>query len=112
MVKIEATLSTQALEEVTGALQEMGCAGLTVSEVQVDPNETNHRSWYRGQAVRRRQAALRIEVVVPARRLEEALDVLAAAGGSAPGDGEILVTPIQGAVRIRTGETGEDAVAG
>ena len=111
MVKIEATLIPQALEEVTDALQEMGCAGLTIAEVRVEPQASKSRSWYRGQAVHGLQSALRVEVVLPERRLEEALEVLTAVGTSS-GSGSIVVTPIRDVVRIRTGETGEDAVAG
>lgn len=112
MVRIEATVPPQALTEITEALKDVGFPGLTVSEVTSDLAIGGRQS-YRGTHSIPWRPMVRVEVVVPRRRLEEALGVVTrAAGGVENPEGRVLITPIAGAVRIRTGETGEDALGG
>jgi nitrogen regulatory protein PII len=111
VVKIEATLPPQALPAVTEALQDLGCAGLTVSEARTDLFQQGPRQHYRGLTVSGLRPALRVEIVVPFRRLEEVLEVLAATARRGPDSGgQLLVIPIRNVTRIRTGESGEDAL--
>lgn len=113
MVKIEATLTPQTLQTVVEALQDLGCTGLTVFEARTDSRSGRGSLTYRGSFQLLLSPAMRLEVVLPKRRLEEALEIIARAAREplAP-DGGILVSPVSGAVRIRTGEVGEDALSG
>jgi len=115
VIRIEAIIPTTLLPEVMEALRDLGCAGCTVTGVRTDILSNVDWTIYRGSVYRRHgsfAAAWRVDVVVSERRLEVALELLTrtiAAG--TPGDGRILVAPVSGATRIRTGESGEDAVA-
>ena len=111
MVKIEVTADPLALTQLREALDDLGCAGVTLSEVRVMGPGANARR-FRGGGFAPLRNAVRLEVVLPARRVEEALEIFGrAARVEGRGEGLILVLPLSGAVRIRTGETGEDALA-
>jgi len=111
VVKIEATLEPRALQAVLDGLQELGLAGFTVMEAQVASEPRDSRR-YRGSLHRPGRACVRIEIVVPGRRLEETLEQIARVAVAEGSEGRVVVTPVWGAVRIRTGETEEDALAG
>ena len=111
MVKIEVTADPLALTQLREALDDLGCAGVTLSEVRVMGTEPHARR-FRGGSFAPLRNAVRLEVVLPARRVEEALEIFArAARIDSRCDGQILVLPLSGALRIRTGESGEDALA-
>jgi nitrogen regulatory protein P-II 1 len=112
MKKIEAIIKPFKLDEVKTALHEVGVTGMTVSEVRGFGRQKGHTEVYRGaEYVIDFLPKVKIEVV-----LDDALAVRAveaiqqAARTDKIGDGKIFVTPIEEAVRIRTGERGPDAV--
>jgi nitrogen regulatory protein PII len=115
MMRIEATIAPQTLPDVIEAVNELGGSGMTVTAVR--SNLVGSLDWARYRAnVQRRDfwlpAAFVVEVVLPEARLEEGIERLRSAiSHSESGDGRILAAPLCGATRIRTGETGEDAVA-
>ena len=112
MKKIEAIIKPFKLEEVKDALAEIGMEGMTVSEVKGFGRQKGHTEVYRGaEYVIDFLPKVKIEVVlddVLAQRAVEA--IMAAAKTDKIGDGKIFVSTIDEAVRIRTGERGEDAV--
>jgi nitrogen regulatory protein P-II 1 len=112
MKKIEAIIKPFKLDEVKTALHEVGVTGMTVSEVRGFGRQKGHTEVYRGaEYIIDFLPKVKIEVV-----LDDALAVRAveaiqqAAKTDKIGDGKIFVTPIEEAVRIRTGERGPDAV--
>jgi nitrogen regulatory protein P-II 1 len=112
MKKIEAIIKPFKLEEVKDRLRQVGVSGMTVYEVKGFGRTGGKTEVYRGSAyVVDFVPKVRIEVVVPD---SMTADVVAAIGAAAKtgkiGDGKIFVTPIDEAVRIRTGERGEDAI--
>jgi nitrogen regulatory protein P-II 1 len=108
MVKIEIVVSNQNLASVTEALQDLGYRGLTVTEVSSGPGPESGTRRYRARSMMAAQRGVRVELVIPTRRLEEALELLQRVSGADAG--QIVVTPVADVVRIRTGERGEDAV--
>ena len=112
MKKIEAIIKPFKLDEVRDRLREAGVSGMTVYEVKGFGRTGGKSEVYRGSAyVVDFVPKIRIEVVVPD---QLAGDVVAAISGAAKtgkiGDGKIFVTSVEEAIRIRTGEKGEDAV--
>ncbi|MBX3661229.1 MAG: P-II family nitrogen regulator [Burkholderiales bacterium] len=112
MKKIEAIFKPFKLDEVREALSEMGVSGLTVTEVKGFGRQKGHTELYRGaEYVVDFLPKVKVEVVVPDRLLEQALDaVVKAARTGKIGDGKIFVSDIAQVIRIRTGETDESAV--
>jgi len=112
MKKIEAIIKPFKLDEVKGALTEIGVQGMTVTEVKGFGRQKGHKEVYRGaEYVVEFVPKVKVEIVVAdalAQRAVEAI-VRAAKTGSI-GDGKIFVTSLSDAVRIRTGETGEGAL--
>ena len=112
MYKIEAYLRPSALEDVQKALGERGIAGMSVTEVRGFGRQRGHREVYRGAEYRIDFVPkIKIEVVVKDADLEQAINTIVEAAKSGKvGDGKVFASPIQEAVRIRTGETGESAL--
>ncbi len=112
MYKIEAFLRPSALEDVQKALGELGIAGMSVTEVRGFGRQRGHREVYRGAEYRIDFVPkIKIEVVVKDTEHEQAINTIVEAAKSGKvGDGKVFATPIQEAVRIRTGETGESAL--
>ena len=112
MKKIEAIIKPFKLDEVKEALQEIGIQGLSVIEVKGFGRQKGHTELYRGaEYVVDFLPKVKIEVVVPDDMVEGAIDaIVAAARTDKIGDGKIFVTPVEQAVRIRTGETGDEAI--
>jgi nitrogen regulatory protein P-II 1 len=110
--KVEAIIKPFKLDEVKDALGEVGVSGMTVTEVKGFGRTGGKREVYRGSAyVVDFVPKVKIEVVVPdelVAPLIEAVEKAARTGRI--GDGKIFVSPIEEAVRIRTGERGEDAI--
>ena len=112
MKKIEAIIKPFKLDQVREALSEIGVSGLTVTEVKGFGRQKGHTELYRGaEYVVDFLPKVRIEVVVADSRVDPAIDaIIKAARTGKIGDGKIFVTAVEQVVRIRTGETGEEAV--
>ena len=112
MKKIEATIKPFKLDEVKEALQEVGIQGLSVVEVKGFGRQKGHTELYRGaEYVVDFLPKVKIEVVLADDLVESAIESIQnAARTDKIGDGKIFVTPIEQAIRIRTGETGDDAL--
>ena len=100
------------LDEVREALSAIGVQGITVTEVKGFGRQKGHTELYRGaEYVVDFLPKVKIEVVVPDGIVEQVIEAVTKAARTGKiGDGKIFVTPIDQAVRIRTGETGEEAV--
>jgi len=112
MKKIEAIIKPFKLDEVKEALQEMGLQGITVTEAKGFGRQKGHTELYRGaEYVVDFLPKVKVELVLADEMLEKALETIQnAARTGRIGDGKIFVTTIDDAVRIRTGETGTDAL--
>lgn len=112
MKKVEAIIKPFKLDEVKEALQEAGIQGLSVTEVKGFGRQKGHTELYRGaEYVVDFLPKVKIEVVLTDDMVEAAIEaIIAAARTDKIGDGKIFVTPVEQAIRIRTGETGDDAV--
>jgi len=112
MKKIEAIIKPFKLDEVREALQELGASGLTVTEVKGFGRQKGHTELYRGaEYTVDFLPKVKVEVVLADNLVDKALDaIIKAARTGKIGDGKIFVTDVSQAVRIRTGETDEDAV--
>ena len=112
MYKIEAFLRPSSLEEVQKSLGELGIAGMSVTEVRGFGRQRGHREVYRGAEYRIDFVPkIKVEVVVGDAARDQAINAIVEAAKSGKvGDGKVFASPIQEAVRIRTGETGETAL--
>jgi len=112
MKKVEAIIKPFKLDEVKEALQEAGIQGLSVTEVKGFGRQKGHTELYRGaEYVVDFLPKVKIEVVLTDDMVDTAVQaIIAAARTDKIGDGKIFVTPVEQAIRIRTGETGDDAV--
>ena len=112
MKKIEAIIRPFKLEEVKEALIEEGIRGLTISEVRGYGRQKGHTETYRGSEYRIEFVPkIKIEVVVEDSKVEKIVDaILKTAKSGQVGDGKIFIYNVEDAVRIRTGESGKDAL--
>ena len=112
MKKVEAIIKPFKLDEVKEALQAAGVQGLSVTEVKGFGRQKGHTELYRGaEYVVDFLPKVKIEVVLPDDLVDTAVEaIIAAARTDKIGDGKIFISPVEQAIRIRTGETGEDAV--
>ncbi|MGJ8620239.1 MAG: P-II family nitrogen regulator [Methylophilaceae bacterium] len=112
MKKIEAVIKPFKLEDVREALSEIGINGLTVTEVKGFGRQKGHTELYRGaEYTIDFLPKAKLELVVPEDMLDKAMDAIVKAAHTGKiGDGKIFVTSVEQALRIRTGETGEQAV--
>ena len=112
MKKIEAIFKPFKLDEVREVLSEIGVSGLTVTEVKGFGRQKGHTELYRGaEYVVDFLPKVKVEVVVPDKLLEGAIDALVKAARTGKiGDGKIFVTSVEQVIRIRTGETDEAAI--
>ena len=112
MKKVEAIIRPFKLEEVKEALIEEGIRGLTISEVRGYGRQKGHTETYRGSEYRIEFVPkIKIEVVVEDSKLEKIVDaILKTAKSGQIGDGKIFIYNVEDAVRIRTGESGKDAL--
>ncbi len=112
MKKIEAIIKPFKLDEVKEALQDVGVQGLSVVEVKGFGRQKGHTELYRGaEYVVDFLPKVKIEVVLSDDQVDAAVQaIIDAAKTDKIGDGKIFVSSIEQAVRIRTGETGEDAL--
>ena len=112
MKRITAIIKPFKLDEVREALAEVGVTGLTVTEVKGFGRQKGHTELYRGaEYVVDFLPKVKVEVVVADSALDNAIDaIVRAARTGRIGDGKIFVTAVEQVIRIRTGETGEQAV--
>ncbi|SEM67354.1 nitrogen regulatory protein P-II family [Palleronia salina] len=112
MKKIEAIIKPFKLDEVKEALQEVGVQGLSVLEVKGFGRQKGHTELYRGaEYVVDFLPKVKIEVVLEEGQVDSAVEaIISAAKTDKIGDGKIFVSPVEQAIRIRTGETGHDAL--
>jgi len=112
MKLITAIIRPFKLDDVRDALTEAGVTGVTVTEVKGYGRQKGHTELYRGaEYVVDFVPKIRLETAVPDARVDAVIEAIVdAARTNKVGDGKIFVTPIDHAVRIRTGEIGEDAL--
>ena len=112
MKKIEAIIKPFKLDEVKEALQEVGIQGLSVIEAKGFGRQKGHTELYRGaEYVVDFLPKVKIEVVLPDEQVDAAIEAIVTAARTGKiGDGKIFVSPVEQAIRIRTGEEGSDAL--
>ena len=112
MKKIEAIVKPFKLDEVKEALQGIGIQGMTVTEVKGFGRQKGHTELYRGaEYVVDFLPKIKVEVAVADEQLDDVVDAIrSAANTESIGDGKIFVSELLEVVRIRTGETGPEAV--
>jgi nitrogen regulatory protein P-II 1 len=112
MKKIEAVIKPFKLDDVREALSEIGITGMTAIEVKGFGRQKGHTELYRGaEYVVDFLPKVKLEIVVKDDTLERCIEVISSAARTGKiGDGKIFVTPVEHVVRIRTGESGDDAV--
>ena len=112
MKKIEAIVKPFKLDEVREALSEVGVTGLTVTEVKGFGRQKGHTELYRGaEYVVDFLPKVKVELIIGDGDVDRAIEAIVKAARTGKiGDGKIFVTSVDQVVRIRTGESGEDAV--
>ncbi|WP_271789526.1 P-II family nitrogen regulator [Commensalibacter communis] len=112
MKKIEAIIKPFKLDEVKEALQEIGLQGITVTEVKGFGRQKGHTELYRGaEYVVDFLPKVKIELVCGEELVERAVEIIMnTARTGRIGDGKIFVMPVENAIRIRTGESGTEAL--
>lgn len=111
-LKIEAIIKPFKLDEVKEALQDIGVQGLSVVEVKGFGRQKGHTELYRGaEYVVDFLPKVKLEVVLDDDQVDAAIEaIVSAAKTDKIGDGKIFVSTVEQAIRIRTGETGSDAL--
>lgn len=112
MKKVEAIIKPFKLEEVKEALAAVGVQGITVTEVKGFGRQKGHKEMYRGaEYVVEFLPKVKVDVVIGDDKLREVIDaIVKAATTGRIGDGKIFVSPVDDAIRIRTGESGDVAI--
>jgi nitrogen regulatory protein P-II 1 len=112
MKKIEAIIRHFKLEDVKNALSEQGIQGMTITEVRGFGRQKGHTEMYRGtEYAVDFVPKVKVEVVVANGNVQKVIDTIMRAGQTGQiGDGKIFVIGLEETVRIRTGETGEEAI--
>jgi len=112
MKLIEAIIKPFKLDEVKDALNEIGIEGITVSEVKGFGRQKGHTELYRGaEYVVDFIPKVKIEIAVPDDLVAQVVDAIEQTAKTGRiGDGKIFVLPLEDAVRIRTGEKGDEAI--
>jgi nitrogen regulatory protein P-II 1 len=112
MKKIEAIIKPFKLDEVKEALQEVGVQGITVTEAKGFGRQKGHTELYRGaEYVVDFLPKVKIEIVLPNDLVDRAVEAIQKAARTGRiGDGKIFISSVEEVIRIRTGETGQDAI--
>ena len=112
MKKIEAIIKPFKLDDVKEALQEIGIQGMTVTEAKGFGRQKGHTELYRGaEYVVDFLPKIKLEIVLADDQVEPAIEAIQSIAKTGKiGDGKIFVSPVEQAIRIRTGETGDSAL--
>ena len=112
MRKIEAIIKPFKLDEVKEGLQEVGIQGITVTEAKGFGRQKGHTELYRGaEYVVDFLPKIKLEIAVPIELVDQVVEeIVRAAQTGKIGDGKIFITDIEQVIRIRTGETGNEAL--
>ena len=112
MIKIEAVIGPQRLDEVKTALDDLGVTGMTVTEVRGSGKQKGYTQHYRGaEYTVNLIQKLKLEIVAADNEVDRIVDAISTAARTGEiGDGKIFLSPVLDAIRIRTGERGGDAV--
>jgi nitrogen regulatory protein P-II 1 len=112
MKKIEAIIKPFKLDDVKEALNEIGIQGMTITEVKGYGRQKGHKEIYRGaEYIVDFIPKIKIEIVVEAERADQVMEKIREAASTGKiGDGKIFASSIEEAIRVRTGETGKDAI--
>ena len=112
MKKVEAIIKPFKLDEVKEALSEAGVEGMTVTDVRGFGRQKGHTEIYRGSEYTVDfLPKMKIEIVIDDDRLEDVVKAIVDTANTGKiGDGKVFVSPVEEAIRIRTGERGADAV--
>ena len=112
MKKIEAIIKPFKLDEVKEALQEVGLQGITVTEAKGFGRQKGHTELYRGaEYVVDFLPKVKLEIIINDEQLDKAIEAIKAAAHTGRiGDGKIFISSVEEVIRIRTGETGHEAV--
>jgi nitrogen regulatory protein P-II 1 len=112
MKKVEAVIRPERLQAVQDALDALGASGLTVTEVMGCGRQRGYTETYRGTRVHiSLQRKVKVEAVVVDDRVEIVVQAIAGAARSGEvGDGKVFILPVEDAVRVRTGERGDDTI--
>ena len=112
MKKIEAIIKPFKLDDVKEALNEIGIQGMTIAEVKGYGRQKGHKEIYRGaEYVVDFIPKIKIEIVVEDEWADKVIDTIKSSAFTGKlGDGKIFVIPVEQAIRVRTGETGKDAI--
>ena len=112
MKLVSAIIKPFKLEEVRSALDEIGVSGMTISEVKGFGRQKGHTELYRGaEYVIDFLPKIKIEIAITDDILDKVTEAIATAASSGKiGDGKIFISPLEQAIRIRTGETDEEAI--
>jgi len=112
MKKIEAIIKPFKLDDVKEALNDIGIQGMTITEVKGYGRQKGHKEIYRGaEYVVDFIPKIKIEIVVDSGIVDKVITAIRDSANTGKlGDGKIFVTPVEQAIRVRTGETGGDAV--
>jgi len=112
MKKIEAIIKPFKLDDVKEGLSNLGIKGLTVSEVKGFGRQRGHKEIYRGAEYQVDFVSkIKIEIVMESKLVPEAVKVIQEKAKTGQiGDGKIFIMPVEDVIRIRTGETGKEAI--
>ena len=112
MKKIEAIIKPFKLDDVKEALNEIGIQGMTISEVKGYGRQKGHKEIYRGaEYVVDFIPKIKIDIVVQSGVVEKVVEAIQKAANTGKiGDGKIFILPVEEAIRVRTGERGDDAI--
>ncbi len=112
MKKIEAIIRSEKLDDVRRALSDMGINGITVTEVKGHGKQKGITQQWRGTEYKvDLLPKVKIETVVKLEDVDKVVDIIVEAAKTGNiGDGKIFVIPVEDAIRVRTGEKGEDAI--
>ena len=113
MKLVSAIIKPFKLDDVREALSEVGVAGITVTEVKGFGRQKGHTELYRGaEYVVDFLPKIKIEIGTPSDNVDAVIDAITRSANTGKiGDGKVFISPVEEAIRIRTGETGSEAVS-
>jgi nitrogen regulatory protein PII len=112
MKMLTAIIKPFKLDDVRDALHQIGISGMTVEEVKGYGRQKGHTELYRGaEYVVEFQPKIKLQIAISDGKVEEAIEAICKSAATGKiGDGKIFVSPLEQSIRIRTGETGEEAL--